>query len=56
MRLPRLLPPVRPEITVKTELLGTAIGEGATLRCDVQAFPNTVNYWVSNRGKMLLGT
>ncbi|XP_043195191.1 neurotrimin-like [Amphibalanus amphitrite] len=46
----------RPEITAVPELLGTIIGEQATLRCDIQAYPNTVNYWVNNRNEMLLGT
>jgi neurotrimin len=24
------------------------------LECYVEAFPNTINYWVKNRGEMLL--
>ncbi|XP_037073178.1 lachesin-like [Pollicipes pollicipes] len=45
----------RPEIEVQQQLLGIILGGDVTLDCHVEAFPNTVNYWLNQRDEILLG-
>lgn len=45
---------VAPVIKVPNQLLGAPLGTDVQLECYVEAFPNTINYWVKNRGEMLL--
>lgn len=40
---------VAPTVTVPNQLLGAPLGTEVTLKCYVEAFPNTINYWVKNR-------
>nr|XP_050863111.1 lachesin-like isoform X2 [Vespula vulgaris] len=39
---------VAPTVTVPNQLLGAPLGTEVTLKCYVEAFPNTINYWVKN--------
>ncbi|XP_039287875.1 lachesin [Nilaparvata lugens] len=43
-----------PVIKVPNQLLGAPLYTTVTLECHVEAFPNTINYWVKNRQEMLL--
>ncbi|XP_075210175.1 lachesin-like [Lycorma delicatula] len=43
-----------PGIKVPNQLLGSPLGTDVHLECHVEAFPNTINYWLKNRGEMLL--
>ncbi|XP_065157445.1 lachesin-like [Atheta coriaria] len=43
-----------PVIKVPNQLLGAPLNTDVMLECYVEAFPNTINYWVKNRGEMLL--
>ncbi|XP_046400586.1 lachesin-like [Ischnura elegans] len=43
-----------PIIKVPNQLLGAPLGTDVFLDCHVEAFPNTINYWIKNRGEMLL--
>jgi hypothetical protein len=43
-----------PVVKVPNQLLGAPFGTNVSLECHVEAFPNTINYWVKNRGEMLL--
>ncbi|XP_065335016.1 lachesin-like isoform X2 [Cloeon dipterum] len=43
-----------PVVKVPNQLLGAPLGTDVQLECYVEAFPNTINYWVKNRGEMLL--
>ncbi|RZC41019.1 I-set domain containing protein, partial [Asbolus verrucosus] len=43
-----------PGIKVPNQLLGAPLNTDVQLECYVEAFPNTINYWVKNRGEMLL--
>ncbi|KAG8240123.1 hypothetical protein J437_LFUL007300, partial [Ladona fulva] len=43
-----------PVIKVPNQLLGAPLGTDVHLECYVEAFPNTINYWIKNRGEMLL--
>jgi hypothetical protein len=45
---------VAPVIKVPNQLLGAPLGTDVQLECFVEAFPNTINYWIKNRGEMLL--
>ena len=45
---------VAPVVKVPNQLLGAPLGTNVSLECHVEAFPNTINYWVKNRGEMLL--
>jgi len=49
-----LLSTVAPVVKVPNQLLGAPLGTNVSLECHVEAFPNTINYWVKNRGEMLL--
>ncbi|KAI4483532.1 hypothetical protein M0804_007792 [Polistes exclamans] len=39
---------IAPSVTVPNQLLGAPLGTEVTLKCYVEAFPNTINYWVKN--------
>ncbi|XP_050519561.1 uncharacterized protein LOC126893426 [Diabrotica virgifera virgifera] len=58
--LPRIFPSdfanrvVAPVIKVPNQLLGAPVSTDVQLECYVEAYPNTVNYWIKNRGEMLL--
>ncbi|KAH1012333.1 hypothetical protein HUJ05_011508 [Dendroctonus ponderosae] len=43
-----------PTIKVPNQLLGAPVQTDVQLECYVEAFPNTINYWVKNRSDMLL--
>ncbi|XP_018333682.1 lachesin-like, partial [Agrilus planipennis] len=43
-----------PVIRVPSQLLGAPFGTSVRLECYVEAFPNTINYWVKDREEMLL--
>ncbi|XP_073979202.1 neurotrimin-like isoform X2 [Rhodnius prolixus] len=43
-----------PMIKVPNQLLGAPLGTDVKLQCYVEAFPNTINYWIKNGGEMLL--
>ncbi|XP_060534125.1 lachesin-like isoform X2 [Cylas formicarius] len=43
-----------PVIKVPNQLLGAPLNTDVQLECYVEAFPNTINYWIKNRGEMLL--
>ncbi|CAG9773040.1 unnamed protein product [Ceutorhynchus assimilis] len=43
-----------PTIKVPNQLLGAPLQTDVQLECYVEAFPNTINYWVKNRSEMLL--
>ncbi|EEB18596.1 lachesin precursor, putative [Pediculus humanus corporis] len=43
-----------PSIKIPNQLLGAPLGTNVLLECHVEAFPNTINYWMKNRGEMLL--
>ncbi|XP_018913118.2 lachesin isoform X1 [Bemisia tabaci] len=43
-----------PVIKVPNQLLGAPLNTDVTLECNVEAFPNTVNYWVRDNTEMLL--
>ncbi|KDR23453.1 Lachesin, partial [Zootermopsis nevadensis] len=43
-----------PVVKVPNQLLGAPLGTNVSLECHVEAFPNTINYWLKNRGEMLL--
>nr|XP_022903955.1 lachesin-like isoform X1 [Onthophagus taurus] len=43
-----------PTIRVPNQLLGTPLNTDVQLECYVEAYPNTINYWIRNRGEMLL--
>ncbi|XP_049766338.1 lachesin-like [Schistocerca cancellata] len=43
-----------PVVKVPNQLVGAPLGTDVQLECFVEAFPNTINYWVKNRGEMLL--
>ncbi|XP_013183885.2 lachesin [Amyelois transitella] len=43
-----------PTVTVRYQLLGALLGTDVYLECTVEAYPNTINYWLKNRGEMLL--
>ncbi|KAF5306581.1 hypothetical protein FQR65_LT07308 [Abscondita terminalis] len=43
-----------PVIKVPNQLLGAPLNTDVQLECYVEAFPNTINYWLKNRGEMLL--
>lgn len=45
---------VAPTVKVPNQLLGAPLDTDVQLECYVEAFPNTINYWVKNRGEMLL--
>lgn len=45
---------VPPTIKVPNQLLGAPVQTDVQLECYVEAFPNTINYWVKNRSDMLL--
>ncbi|KAI5651513.1 immunoglobulin i-set domain-containing protein [Phthorimaea operculella] len=45
---------VPPTVIVPNQLLGAPLGTDVVLECTIEAHPNTINYWLKNRGEMLL--
>ncbi|XP_043270120.1 lachesin-like [Venturia canescens] len=43
-----------PAVKASNQLLGTPLGTNVTLRCSVEAYPKTINYWMRNGKDMLL--
>ncbi|KAJ1522305.1 hypothetical protein ONE63_002602 [Megalurothrips usitatus] len=43
-----------PHIEAPNQLLGAPIGTDVKLECNVEAFPNTINFWLKNGQEMLL--
>ncbi|XP_076254300.1 lachesin-like isoform X2 [Rhynchophorus ferrugineus] len=43
-----------PLIKVPNQLLGAPLNTDVQLECYVEAYPNTINFWIKNRGEMLL--
>lgn len=41
-----------PVVQLPNQLLGAPLGTNVELKCYVEAFPNTINYWVKNRPGM----
>jgi len=47
--LPRAISAVAPVVKAPNQLLGAPLGTDVQLECFVEAFPNTINYWVKNQ-------
>ena len=45
---------VAPEIQVPSQLYGVGPGKNVTISCNVQAYPNAINYWMKDDNEMLL--
>jgi len=45
-----------PEILVPNQLLGYSFGASVVAECLVEAFPNTINYWMKHQTEMLLNS
>ena len=45
---------VAPEILVPNQLLGYQFGAKVVAECLVEAYPNTINYWMKHKTEMLL--
>ena len=45
---------VAPEILVPNQLLGYKYGDTVVAECMVEAYPNTINYWMKHQSEMLL--
>ena len=45
---------VAPEILVPNQLLGYQFGASVVAECLVEAYPNTINYWMKHQSEMLL--
>lgn len=45
---------VAPHIEAPNQLLGAPLGTDVKLECNVEAFPNTINFWLKNGQEMLL--
>ena len=45
---------VAPEILVPNQLLGYQFGARVVAECLVEAYPNTINYWMKHQTEMLL--
>ncbi|KAK3929252.1 Hemicentin-1, partial [Frankliniella fusca] len=43
-----------PHIEVPNQLLGAPLGTDVKLECNVEAFPNTINFWLKSGQEMLL--
>uniref|UniRef100_A0A1B6DBF6 Ig-like domain-containing protein n=1 Tax=Clastoptera arizonana TaxID=38151 RepID=A0A1B6DBF6_9HEMI len=43
-----------PKIKVPNQLLGAPLGTDVQLECYVEAYPNTINYWVKYNGHVIL--
>ena len=39
---------VKPEVTIPSQLIGVPLGKDIELSCNVQAFPESINYWMVN--------
>lgn len=50
----RLPPAVAPAVKASNQLLGAPLGTNVTLKCYVEAFPKTINYWMKDGKEMLL--
>lgn len=46
--------PVQPTIVIPNQLVGSPLGKEVHLECYAEAYPKTINYWVKNRGEILL--
>lgn len=40
---------VAPVVKAPNQLLGAPLGTDVQMECYVEAFPNTINYWVKNQ-------
>jgi len=49
LRLTPLSSAVAPVVKAPNQLLGAPLGTDVQLECYVEAFPNTINYWVKNQ-------
>lgn len=45
---------VLPNVQALNQLLGAPLGTDVILECYVEAYPNSVNYWIKNPSEMLL--
>lgn len=43
--------PVKPEVHIPNQVIGSPLRTNITLRCDVSAFPKPIMYWSDERGK-----
>ncbi|TGZ49943.1 Uncharacterized protein DBV15_07159 [Temnothorax longispinosus] len=46
-----LLPPM---LSIPNQLEGAYIGQDVTLECHTEAYPNSINYWTTERGDMIV--
>lgn len=44
---------VPPMLWIPNQLEGARRGESATLQCNTEAFPRSINYWTNHRGEMI---
>nr|XP_018910309.1 PREDICTED: lachesin-like isoform X1 [Bemisia tabaci] len=44
----------QPTIVIPNQLVGSPLGKEVHLECYAEAYPKTINYWVKNRGEILL--
>lgn len=45
---------VAPQITVPNQLLGAPLNTDVEMECHVEAFPNTINYWVKAKSDIIM--
>jgi hypothetical protein len=45
---------VAPKVQVQKALVGAPLFSNVKLKCDVEAFPNSNNYWVKEHDEVLL--
>ncbi|XP_050724957.1 neurotrimin-like isoform X2 [Eriocheir sinensis] len=45
-----------PMLWIPNQLEGARRGESATLQCNTEAFPRSINYWTNHRGEMIAAT
>ena len=45
---------VSPSVQVQKALVGAPFGANAKLKCDVQAFPHSNNYWITEHDEDIL--
>lgn len=45
---------VPPMLSIPNQLEGAYIGQDVTLECHTEAYPNSINYWTTERGDMIV--
>lgn len=41
-------------LSIPNQLEGAYIGQDVTLECHTEAYPNSINYWTTERGDMIV--